>query len=52
MKIFFSCASGSQVKTCRVLQYPHVLINFATKKNTPPSYGPELFIDSGASLAL
>ena len=25
MKIFFSCTSGSQVKTCRELLYPHVL---------------------------
>lgn len=47
MIIYFSCASGSQVKTCRELQYPHVLISFATRKNRPPQYGPELFIDSG-----
>ncbi len=45
--IYFSCASGSQFKTCRELKYPHVLINFATKKNKPPAYGPDLFIDCG-----
>ena len=47
MIVYFSCASGSQIKTCRELKYHHVLINFATKKNKPPAYGPELFIDCG-----
>ncbi len=47
MIVYFSCASGSQIKTCRELRYPYVLINFATKKNKPPKYGPALFVDCG-----
>lgn len=47
MIVFFSCSSGSQFKACRELRYPHVLINFATQKNKPPSYNPVIFIDSG-----
>jgi hypothetical protein len=49
MKIFyFSLAAGSQIKTARELQYPHILINFMTKTNNPPKYHYKtLFIDSG-----
>jgi hypothetical protein len=47
-RVYLSLASGSQIKTARRLNYPHILINYATKMNKPPKYPYEtLFIDSG-----
>lgn len=44
---YLSCASGSQIKTARRLQYPHILINYATKHNRPPTHDCSLFVDCG-----
>lgn len=47
-RVYLSLAAGSQIKTARRLNYPHILINFMTKTNRPPKYQYEsLFIDSG-----
>jgi len=43
---FLSVASGTQKKTAEALNYPHILVNFMTKSNTPPRC-ETLFVDSG-----
>jgi hypothetical protein len=47
MLFYLSVASGTQRKVAEHLKYPHILINYMTKSNTPPKCARTLFVDSG-----
>lgn len=46
-RFYFGAASGSSRKALRQLEEPHVMLNYATKMNTPWGGINRLFIDSG-----